>query len=66
MSNRYAMSETVSRRLARTQPLLIDGDWRDAEHNALSDIYNPSSAGIIGKAASASIADTELAIAAAR
>ncbi len=66
MANDYAMSPMVAERLARAQPLLIGGQWSAAQDGSVSDIYNPSSGEIIGTAASATRADTERAIAAAR
>ncbi len=66
MSDSYKVSKKVAQRLAQPQQLLIDGSWCDAEHGELSDIYNPSSGEVIGKAASASRNDTERAILAAR
>ena len=66
MANDYAMSPVVAERLARAQPLLIGDQWSGAEDGSVSDVYNPSSGEIISTAASATRADTERAIAAAR
>ena len=66
MTQSYQTSDAVSERLARTQPLLIDGKWSAAEDGGASDVYNPSTGDVISAAAMATRADTERAIAAAR
>jgi phenylacetaldehyde dehydrogenase len=62
----YTPTEPVAARLARTQPLLIDGDWVFAGDGAESDVFDPSSGSVISQAAMATPADTERAVAAAR
>jgi phenylacetaldehyde dehydrogenase len=62
----YRMSEAVAQRLAQPQQLLIGGSWRDAGDNSVSDVYNPSSGQVIASAATATSADTDDAVAAAR
>jgi len=66
MSNTFQISPGVQQRMARVQPLLIDGEWREAQGGATTDVYGPSCGSVISKATSASDADTELAVAAAR
>jgi phenylacetaldehyde dehydrogenase len=62
----YVMSATVGQRLAQAQPLLIGDRWCAAEDGGVSDVYNPSSGEVIGTAATATAADCERAVAAAR
>lgn len=62
----FTVSKEVSERLAKPQRLLIDGDWREAENGATTDVYNPSTGTVISQAASASSNDAEQAVAAAR
>jgi phenylacetaldehyde dehydrogenase len=62
----YAPSAVISKRLAKTQPLLIDGQWAVAADGCVSDVYNPSSGEIITTAASATREDTDRAVGAAR
>ncbi len=62
----YSMSPSVKQRLSQPQRLLIDGHWLLASDGNVSDVYNPSSGEVIASAASATAADTELAVAAAR
>ncbi len=66
MAHSYTMSPAVAERLAKSQPLLIDGQWTAAEDGSVSDVYNPSSGKVISTAAMASRGDTERAVAAAR
>ena len=66
MPGSYTMSPAVAERLAKSQPLLIDGQWMAAEDGSVSEVYNPSSGEVITTAASATRADTERAVAAAR
>jgi phenylacetaldehyde dehydrogenase len=66
MSEAYQATPAVAERLARTQLLLINGQWSGAEDGSVSEVYNPSSGEVISSAAMASRADTERAIAAAR
>ena len=60
------MSPKIKQRLAQPQRLLIDGQWLLASDGNSSAVYNPSSGEVIGNAASATVADTEHAVAAAR
>jgi phenylacetaldehyde dehydrogenase len=62
----FSISSAVQKRLDKPQPMLTGGDWHLAEDNSVSDIYNPSNGEILGVAASATRADCERAIAAAR
>ena len=62
----YNMSPKIKQRLAQPQRLLIDGQWLLASDGNSSAVYNPSSGEVIGNAASATVADTEHAVAAAR
>lgn len=66
MSTDYSYTPAVAKRLADSQPLLIDGQWVQASDGSTSDVYNPSSGQVISSAASATREDTESAIAAAR
>ena len=66
MSKSHTISASVSRRLAKPQPLLIDGDFRLSSDARSSDIIDPSTAQVIGNAAEASEEDTLSAIKAAR
>ncbi len=66
MANTYRPSESVASRLAKPQPLLVDGIFRHAGDSATSDVFDPSSGNVITTAASATEADTLEAIAAAR
>ena len=62
----YAMSKSVSERLAQPQPLLIGDNWCVAQDGGVSDVYNPSSGLLIGIAAVATVDDCDRAVAAAR
>lgn len=64
--NAYKQSEKVRLRLESTQNLLIDGYWRAASGNEVSDVYNPSTGRVIARSASASLADVDCAVTAAR
>lgn len=66
MSTEYTYSPAVAKRLADSQPLLIDGQWTQSSDGSTSDVYNPSSGQVISSAASATREDTERAVAAAR
>lgn len=66
MTSSYEASDYLKRKLANPQPLLINGEWRQASDGATSDIYNPSSGEVIGQAAAATAEDAEQAVAAAR
>ena len=65
MSN-YVMSPQVSERLAKTQPMLIDGSWCVAADDAVTDVYNPSDGTVIAAAAAGGISECDRAVAAAR
>ena len=62
----YTPSEWVRARLDAVQPLLIGGQWSESGDGAVSDIFDPSSGEVIGRAAVATPADCEAAVAAAR
>ena len=66
MAHSYTMSPAVAERLAKAQPLLINGRWTASEDGSVSEVYNPSSGEVITTAAMATRADTERAVAAAR
>ena len=62
----HPISASVARRLAGTQPLLIDGEFRPASDAKSSNVFDPSTGQIICRAAVASAVDTVAAIGAAR
>lgn len=66
MSHSYIPSKLVANRLATVQPLLIDGQWSSASNAETTDVYNPSDACVLAKAAAATEQDTNRAVAAAR
>lgn len=66
MTKPYEISSAAGKRLEKTQPLLIDGEWVLAADASTSEVFNPSSGEVISLAATASPEDTERAVAAAR
>jgi len=66
MTETHTVSSSVKQRLARTQPLLIDGEFRPASDENACDVFDPSSGEVVSTAAMASKDDTLAAIRAAR
>ncbi|MEM8562882.1 MAG: aldehyde dehydrogenase family protein, partial [Pseudomonadota bacterium] len=66
MTGNYQPTAAIRARLDQTQGLLIGDCWSEAEDGGVSDIYDPSSGRIIGRAAAATTADCDRAVAAAR
>lgn len=62
----YVISSKVARRLGGIQRLLINGEWHTAGNGRVESIHNPSTGEVITTAASATIEDAEMAVAAAR
>lgn len=62
----YQPTDLVRERLDRTQGLLIGGRWSEAEDGSGSDVFDPSSGRVISRAATATAADCDRAVAAAR
>ena len=64
--SKFSISNTVADRLARTQLLLIDGEWRAASTQPTIDVINPSNGQVISASTAANIEDTNAAVIAAR
>jgi phenylacetaldehyde dehydrogenase len=64
---KHLISEKTATFLARgTHPLLIDGQWVQAESGQTIDVINPANEEVIGKVASAGKTEVDNAVAAAR
>jgi phenylacetaldehyde dehydrogenase len=64
---KHLISEKTAKFLARgIHPLLIDGQWVQAESGQTIDVINPANEEVIGKVASAGKVDVDKAVAAAR
>jgi phenylacetaldehyde dehydrogenase len=64
---KHLISEKTATFLARgTHPLLIDGQWVQAESGQTIDVINPANEEVIAKVASAGKAEVDKAVAAAR
>lgn len=66
MSSTHSISSSVSRRLARSQLLLIDGEFRPASDATVCKVFDPSTGQVVSTAATATDEDTQSAIRAAR
>jgi phenylacetaldehyde dehydrogenase len=66
MSSTHSVSSSVARRLARSQPLLIDGEFRQASDTTVCNVFDPSTGQVVSTAAKATDEDTLAAIRAAR
>ena len=62
----HVISSKVAQRLGGVQRLLINGKWHTAGNGRVESIHNPSTGDVITTAASATIEDAEMAVAAAR
>ncbi|MFZ3140711.1 aldehyde dehydrogenase family protein [Polaromonas sp.] len=64
---KHLITDRTAKFLARgTHPLLIDGQWVQAESGQTIDVINPANEEVIAKVASAGKADVDKAVAAAR
>ena len=64
---KHLICDRTAKFLARgTHPLLIDGQWVQAESGQTIDVVNPANEEVIGKVASAGKVDVDKAVAAAR